>query len=88
MRHISIPYRNNAQYFIKIDRILKRIAQSVGKVGEFSTDRQHTLTPALDLPRTWPKKVDYYNLGVNIADAQCRFLPMYDRKCAGIFNKV
>ncbi len=82
MRHISIPYRNNAQYFIKIDRILNRIG------GEFSTDRQHTFTPAFELPRTWAKKVDYKNLCVNIADAQCRLLSMYDRKFAGLFNEV
>ncbi len=26
-------------------------------------DRQHAIASALELPSTWAKKVDYYNLG-------------------------
>ncbi len=38
-------------------------------------ERQYTITSALELPRTWARKVDYYNLGVNIANVK---LPMHD----------
>ncbi len=41
-------------------------------------DRQHAIASALELPSTWAKKVDYYNLGVHMADTQCRFRPMHD----------
>ncbi len=45
---------------------------------------QHAHTPVLQLPSTWAKKVDYYNLGVQV-------LPMHEisvRKFALLFNEV
>ncbi len=30
-------------------------------------DRQHAIAAALELPSTWAKKVDYYDLGVHMA---------------------
>ncbi len=31
-------------------------------------DRQHVIASALELPSTWANKVDYYNLGVHMAN--------------------
>ncbi len=31
-------------------------------------DRQHAIASALELPIAWVKKVDYYNLGVHMAN--------------------
>ncbi len=31
-------------------------------------DRQHAIASALELPIAWAKEVDYYNLGVHMAN--------------------
>ncbi len=31
-------------------------------------DRQHLIAPTLELPSSWAKKVDNYNLGVHMAN--------------------
>ncbi len=31
-------------------------------------DRQHAIASALELPRTWAKKINYYNLVVHMAN--------------------
>ncbi len=31
-------------------------------------DRQYAIAPALELQSTWAKKVDYYSLGVHMAN--------------------
>ncbi len=54
-------------------------------------DRQHAIASALELPSTWAKKVDYYNLGVHMANVLCRFIPMHDsnsRKLLKLFNEA
>ncbi len=54
-------------------------------------DRQHTIASALELPSTWAKNVDYYNLGVHMANVLCRFIPMHDsngRKLLKLFNEA
>ncbi len=54
-------------------------------------DRQHAISSDLELPSTWAKKVDYYNLGVHMANIYCTFLPMHDsngRKLVTLFNEA
>ncbi len=63
-----------------MDRDFNRIDQSTLMICEYSTyintkvvvntkvDRQHAIASALELPSTWAKKVDYYNLGVHMAN--------------------
>ncbi len=54
-------------------------------------DRQHASGSALELHRTWTKKVDYYNLSSPMTNVLCRFVPMYDlchQKFAKIFNEA
>ncbi len=31
-------------------------------------DKQYAIASVLELPSTWAKKVDYYNLGVHVAN--------------------
>ncbi len=58
-----------------MDRVFNRIDQSTLMICEYSTyggnekaDRQHAIASALELSSTWAKKVDYYNLGVHMAN--------------------
>ncbi len=60
-------------------------------VVKIIADRQHACGFALELHRTWTKKVDYYNLSSPMTDVLCRFLPMYDlsdKTFAKIFNEA
>ncbi len=55
------------------------------------SDRQHAIASALELPIAWAKKVDYYNLGVHMANVLCRVTPMHDsngRKLLKLFNEA
>ncbi len=58
-----------------MDKVFNRIDQLTLKTCEYSTyvvntkaDRQYATASALELPSTWTKKVDYYNLGVHMAN--------------------
>ncbi len=39
-------------------------------------DRQHAIASALELPSTWAKKVNYYSLGVHMANNAGLYLCM------------
>ncbi len=62
-----------------MDRVFNRIDQSTLMICEYSTyggkyksssiqNVQHAIASALELPSTWAKKADYYNLGVHMAN--------------------
>ncbi len=60
-------------------------------VVNIKVDRQHSSGSALELHRTWTKKVDNYNLSSPMTNVLCRFLPMYDlsdQTFVNVFNEA
>ncbi len=49
-------------------RLLSAIRYIRHMVVDTKADMQHAIASALELPSTWAKKVDYYNLGVHMAN--------------------
>ncbi len=53
---------------IKVLLTLILSANILHMVVNTKADRQHAIAFALELPSTWAKKVDYYNLVVHMAN--------------------